>query len=180
MDKDKQLKTLDSTDKSDPTSYDKLCSEIVVTKGSSNGQIGERFLKLKNDKFLQEMGWTEDEIRQHLKATYLTVIRDLKAPLAFMVKEIAELKTKMERQRLINLSKGIDEGITDKELKVAHLMNEMVKTLDKVGFKEKKDMEVHHYFHDEVENGVLEGDWSYVHGTEVENGDKSGLDENGK
>jgi hypothetical protein len=57
------------------------------------------------------------------------------------------------------------------DLKIVHAMTDLVKTLDKVGFKKKSEVEVHHIFHDEKDT-VIDADWSHVHKSEEEEEDQ--------
>lgn len=164
--KGKELKTL-STPKQEPNAYDKLCEEIVAIQGESAPSKLRKLVDFEKDKVIADLGYTEQEIEQHLKATYLEVLRDLKMPAAYCIKKLAELETRNEKDRLRRTS----DEITDMDLKIVHAMTDLVKTLDKVGFKKKSEVEVHHIFHDEKDT-VIDADWSHVHKSEEEEEDQ--------
>ena len=181
--KSKDKSSLALTDKLKPDWHERLCEEIVVQEGQGNKRLLDNLVKFKNDNTIQDLGFTEQEIQQHLKLRYLELLRDLKNPVAAIAKEYIDIKIAIEKQQMIekaraDTERGDDDILSPTTLHAMKISLDLMKELNKYTLKTKKEIKVTHTFNDEVDS-ELEGDWRNVINVtpEVQESDEDDEDE---
>ena len=155
-----------STDLKRPDWYERMCEEVVVKEGGGNKELLVGLVKFKDDKTIQELGFTKPEIEQHLKHLYISTLRDLKNPISLVAKEMLDLKIAIEKQRLVEIqrkdvTRGDDDIISPTQLKYYSIMYDLMKEINKYTLKSRKEVTVKHQYHDETD-GVIDGKWGKV------------------